>query len=72
MKIEVLFLRERIEVPCMRHGKPSYRWTNGYYVCDPAPDKPIGSAKIYPPVVRKEAYALARQLFGDNIKVIID
>jgi len=68
----VVLLSERIEVPTVRHGKPAFRWTTGYYVCDPAKDKPLGEAKIYPPVVRKEAYALARELGGPKCKVVID
>lgn len=63
---KVQLLRERIEVPCMRHGKPAYRWTSGYYVVSPT------EGKIYPPVVRKEAYALARELFGADCKILID
>lgn len=65
-KTEVKLLRERIEVPCIRHSKISYRWTNGYYVVDHA------GSKIYPPVRRSEAYSLARELFGENIRVVID
>lgn len=66
MKTEVQFLRERIEVPCTIRGRPAYRWTTGYYVVDHA------GSKIYPPVRRSEAYGLARDLFGRNIKVTID
>lgn len=62
MKTEVLFLSERIEVPYLRRGRPSYRWTNGYYVVD------TNGAKIHPPVRRSEAYALAREIYGNNIK----
>ncbi len=61
-KVEVLFLLERIEVPCTRRGRPSYRWTNGYYIVD------TKGAKIYPPVPRYEAYDLARSIYGNNIK----
>jgi hypothetical protein len=46
-----------IEVPCTRNGRPSYRWTTGYTVINPKT-----GAAIYPPVVRREAYALAREL----------
>ena len=53
MVTTVILLREQIEVPCLRHGKPSYRWTTGYYVCDPARGLPFGQAKIYPPVTRR-------------------
>lgn len=72
MKTEVILIREQIEVPTVRNGRPGYRWTTGYYVCDPAKGKPLCSAKIYPPVIRREAYALARELFGANIKVKIE
>lgn len=64
MKTDVLLIRERIEVGAPRNGKPGYRWTNGYYVVDK------DGGKIYPPVIRREAYDLARQLYGNNIRVI--
>jgi hypothetical protein len=64
MKTLVQFISEQIEVPCTRRGRPSYRWTTGYYVVNPA------GAKVYPPVLRSEAYDLARQLFGDNIRIV--
>lgn len=67
----VWLLRERIEVPCVRDGRPGYRWTNGYYVCDPAKGQPLGLAKIYPPVIRSEAFALAREIAGDDCLVRI-
>lgn len=70
--IVVILLRERIEVPCTRCGRPAYRWTNGYYVCDPAKGQPLGSAKIYPPVIRREAYTLAREIGGKNCKIVIE
>lgn len=72
MPSTVTLIPEQIEVPCMRHGKPSYRWTTGYYVCDPAKGLPLGSAKIYPPVIRREAYALAREIGGAGCKVVIE
>lgn len=69
--ITVTLLRERIEVPAPRRGRPSYRWTNGYYVCDPTKGGLPVDHKIYPPVIRKEAYALARQLFGADCKISV-
>ena len=66
MKTEVLFIREQIEVGALRNGRPGYRWTTGYYVCDPQ------RGKIFPPVILKEAYALPHELFGDNIEVKIE
>ena len=62
----IQLLREIIEVPCIKHGKPAYRWTNGYYVVDSE------GSKIYPPVIRREALALARDIAGGKCKVKID
>lgn len=53
-------------------GRPGYRWTNGYFVTNPKPGQTPADAKIYPPVVRKEAYALAREIHGANVRVIFD
>ena len=72
MKTTITLIPERIEVPCIKRGKPSYRWANGYYVCDPAKGLPLGNAKIYPPVVRREAYALARDIAGADCKIVIE
>ena len=44
----------RIEVACTRHGKPSYRWAPGYYVCPP------DGGKLYPAMRRREAISLCR------------
>lgn len=70
--VTIFLIRERIEVPYMKRGRPAYRWTTGYYVCDPAKGKPLGEAKIYPPVIRREAYALARSIGGADCKIIIE
>lgn len=46
----VTLRRTRIEVGAPRNGKPSYRWTTGYYVTDPNTGN-----EIHPPVRRAEA-----------------
>lgn len=61
----VTLLRERIEVPALRRGRPGYRWTQGYYVVDPR------NGAIHTPVIRKEAYALARELYGEDCVILI-
>ena len=61
----VVLLRERIEVPHVRNGRPGYRWTEGYYVVDHL------RGTIHTPVRRNEAFDLARQLFGADCKIII-
>lgn len=66
----VTLVRERIEVPApiRRAGRviPAYRWTEGFYVCNPA-----NGARLYPPVVRHEAFDLARQLYP-GCRVVIE
>ena len=47
--------RTRIEVGGMTRGRPSYRWTTGYYVITPE------GRRQYPPARRAEAYAMARK-----------
>ena len=69
--VTVTLLREQIEVGFTRNGRPGYRWTQGYYVCDPAKGEPLGNAKIYPPMIRREAYAFAREIGGAGCKVVI-
>ena len=51
----------RMEVPYVKRGKPGYRWTSGYLVDG-----------TYPPLQRRDAYAAARLMHGDNVKVIIE
>jgi hypothetical protein len=54
----------RIEIGALRNGKPGYRWTTGYYVCDP-----VTGQREYPPVRRTEAYARARELGGAGCRI---
>lgn len=44
-----------IEVGCIRHGRPSYRWAQGWEVLDPK----TGSWSI--PLRRRDALFIARQ-----------
>lgn len=49
-----VFLREgQMEVGT---GKPGYRWTTAYFQINPD-----NGNKFYPPVTRREAYALAKR-----------
>lgn len=56
--------RMLIEVPAPRCGRPGYRWAQGYIVR-------IGDGpEQFPPVLRREAYRMAREAGATSIKVI--
>jgi len=52
-----------IEVPCMKHGRPTYRWTNGYLV------SVDGGPKQYPPLRLNDARKLAREMGATRIEI---
>lgn len=55
--------RTRIEVGAQRNGRPSYRWTTGYFVR-------IGDGpEMHPPVRRREAYQMARDAGATRVTV---
>lgn len=55
--------RMLIEVPTLRRGRPSYRWAQGYVVR-------IGDGpEQFPPVLRREAYRLAREAGATSITI---
>ena len=64
MKYVTVYLT-RIEVACTRHGKPSYRWANGYHVTNREGNK------LYPAVLRNEMHSLVREMYGDKAKLKI-
>lgn len=56
--------RVRIEVPAPRHGRPGYRWAQGYVVR-------IGNGpEMFPPVLRAEAYRMAREAGATSVSII--
>ncbi len=61
----VTLIPTQIEVGCTRRGRPSYRWAPGYWVADPTSNR-----LLYPPVPRREAYALAREI-APGCRVVI-
>lgn len=61
----VTLLRERIEVSAPRRGRPDYRWTNGYYVCDPTKAAYLAKADMSTPYFNQPTQAqIAKCLFG--------
>jgi hypothetical protein len=44
MSQDIHFTRgDRVEVPCTKHGKLSYRWTTGWHMV-------VDGKKLYPPM----------------------
>lgn len=63
-EITVFLTKTGIEVPCLRRGRPSYRWTTGYFV-----RKEDGNTE-HPPVRRAEAFNRAHELGATRIVVV--
>lgn len=62
--VPVTLRRMRIEVPCLKRGRPSYRWTQGYIVR-------VGDGpEMFPPVLRREAYCMAREAGATSVTII--
>lgn len=51
----------RIEVPCLKRGRPSYKWVDALYIIQ-------GGVKLYPPLRIMEAkrFIRATKLAGDQ------
>lgn len=63
-QIAVTLRRMPLEVPAPRRGRPGYRWAQGYVVrIDDGPEQ-------FPPVLRREAYRLAREAGATSITII--
>ena len=54
-----LFPNGSVEVPCTKHGKPSYRWTAGY-------SEAISASSYSNPLSRKHWYEIAQR---DNVQL---
>lgn len=52
------------EVACIKHGRPSYRWAIGYLV-------PTPEGELFPPVGRSEAFSIAREIYGQSVKILV-
>jgi hypothetical protein len=56
--------RMPLEVPAPRNGRPGYRWAQGYVV-------QVGDGpEMFPPVLRREAYRVARAAGATSINII--
>lgn len=62
--VTVILIPMNHEVPCVRNGRPGYRWARRYIVSHGS------NVQEFPPVTRAEAYGRARELGATQVMIL--